>query len=76
MPALLGHAECSSCGKRHNFCFLGGDVLPAGRAYRYRCPETGKEALVRPESGGESVRYGPQGAVPLTLEEDGRAAAP
>ncbi len=65
MPTLLKHTPCAACGHRHNFCLLEGDVTP-DQEYEYLCPETSREASLRPEAPGEAVLHCPQGAIPLT----------
>jgi len=71
MPTVLRHIICPSCGHRHHFTLLAGDLSP-GREYAYVCPETGARASLRPESRAETAGCPPQGAIQLTLTDLGR----
>jgi hypothetical protein len=65
MAILLRHTLCTSCGHQHNFCLLGGD-LNTIKSYEYRCPETGQQVNLQPNTDGETVHFPPQGAVVLS----------
>jgi hypothetical protein len=65
MASLLRHTECPACGHRHHFS-LATDDLVLGREYVYLCPETAKQATLRPASPAEVVQTPAQGAVSLT----------
>lgn len=74
MPSVVNYTDCPSCGHRHHFCLLSGEVV-ARQAYDFRCPETGKMATVVPKRSGEPIRYVPQGAVELSPQIMYRMAA-
>lgn len=65
MPSLLRDVECSACGHRHHFCFIGDNLL-ADQEHEYVCPVSAKKTTLRPTSTGEVVLHTPQGAVALT----------
>lgn len=73
MPSFVNYTHCPSCGHRHRFCLLTGEIA-AREPYDFRCPETGKPTTVVPHRDGEPVRYAPQGAVQLVARHIGRAA--
>jgi hypothetical protein len=73
MPAILKHTACPSCGHRHHFSLLAGELTP-GHDYSYVCPETGARTSLRPLGPPEPARYPPQGAVHLSPTEEVVAA--
>ena len=66
MPSLFKSIECASCGRRHDFCLLLGEV-EAEQQCDYVCPETGSHTSIRCPAKAEVVHYQPQGAVQLSL---------
>jgi hypothetical protein len=63
--AVLKYTPCPACGHRHHFCLPDGEA-PDDRVYAYVCPETGRQATLRPEVTAEVAQYPPMGAVQLT----------
>ena len=74
MASVVNYTDCPSCGYRHHFCLLAGQVA-AREPYDFRCPETGRSATVVPKRDGEPVRHAPKGAVHLAPASNYRTAA-